>query len=67
MLQQVLHLLLTMLAFAAAAPIEAETAHNSWQYGVSGGIIGFIIFVLDIIVFGTYQLSTFRPVLLLPS
>lgn len=44
-------LLALQVAFAsmvAAAPIHAES--NSWQYGTGGGIIGFIVLILDLIV-----------------
>jgi hypothetical protein len=53
MLNSMLHLLFSLLALVAAAPIEAETVGhgNSWQYGAGGGIIGFIVLILDIIVF----------------
>lgn len=53
----VLNLLLqlSLAALALGAPvvqdISATTAGNSWQYGTGGGIIGFIVLVLDIIVF----------------
>ncbi|KAL0933583.1 uncharacterized protein CTRU02_210382 [Colletotrichum truncatum] len=41
---------------AAAAPVSdptlSATGHgNTWQYGTGGGIIGFVVLVLDIIVF----------------
>lgn len=48
------HLLLA--TFASALPtgdVTASTAGNSWQYGTGGGILGLIVLVLDIIVFGT--------------
>jgi len=48
-----LQLWLAQLAFAApAAPISAESIDNSWQYGTGGGILGFVVLILDIIVFG---------------
>lgn len=48
-----LQLCLAALAFAApvAQEISASTVNNSWQYGTGGGIIGFIVLILDIIVF----------------
>lgn len=55
----VLNLLLqlSLAALALGAPVvqdvSATTAGNSWQYGTGGGIIGFIVLVLDIIVFST--------------
>ncbi|TDZ14105.1 hypothetical protein Cob_v012955 [Colletotrichum orbiculare MAFF 240422] len=41
---------------AAAAPatdptLSASGHGNTWQYGTGGGVIGFIVLVLDIIVF----------------
>lgn len=33
-----------------AAPVHIES--NSWQYGTGGGIIGFIVFILDVIAIG---------------
>lgn len=48
------HLLLA--TFASALPtgdVTTTTAGNSWQYGTGGGILGLIVLVLDIIVFGT--------------
>ncbi|PQE21081.1 Cardiolipin synthase protein [Rutstroemia sp. NJR-2017a WRK4] len=36
----------------AAAPIVEATGHgNAWKYGSGGGVIGFIVLILDIIVF----------------
>lgn len=55
----VLNLLLQLglAALALGAPVAQEvsatTAGNTWQYGTGGGIIGFIVLVLDIIVFST--------------
>ena len=49
-----LQLCLATLAFAA--PIAEETfatTSNSLGYGTGGGIVGLIILVLDILVFGT--------------
>ncbi|KAF6810436.1 hypothetical protein CPLU01_15309 [Colletotrichum plurivorum] len=60
MLQQnLISSLLFQLFFAllaAAAPVSdptlSATGHgNTWQYGTGGGIIGFVVLVLDIIVF----------------
>ncbi|KAI1844472.1 hypothetical protein JX265_010033 [Neoarthrinium moseri] len=46
---------LCLATLALAAPIAGEvtaTGHgDAWQYGTGGGIIGFIVLVLDIIVF----------------
>jgi hypothetical protein len=41
----------SLLALASAAPMAAERHGNAWQYGAGGGIVGFIVLVLDIIVF----------------
>jgi hypothetical protein len=59
MFHNALNILLQFALFslATAAPIVTEGHNhghnNSWQYGTGGGIIGFIILVLDIIVFST--------------
>ncbi|KAI1342731.1 hypothetical protein F5Y15DRAFT_412415 [Xylariaceae sp. FL0016] len=56
MFQHTLSILLQLClaALALAAPIADETfsttAADPWQYGTGGGIIGFIVLVLDIIV-----------------
>jgi hypothetical protein len=53
----VLQLCLASLAFAAPIvdeTVSAKTAGNTWQYGTGGGIIGFIILILDIMVWSTY-------------
>lgn len=51
-----LFLQLCFALLAAAAPVTDPTigaaGHgNTWQYGTGGGILGFIVLVLDIIVF----------------
>jgi len=53
MLQIALGLLFELLlcSLASAAPITAESHGNAWQYGAGGGVLGFIVLVLDIIVF----------------
>lgn len=51
MFQYALTLLLTLLPFAFAAPIEAQGHGDAWKYGTGGGVIGFIVLILDIIVF----------------
>jgi hypothetical protein len=42
---------LMFLSAAAAAPLTTE-GHGAqpWHYGVGGGVVGFIVLVLDIIV-----------------
>lgn len=48
---------LSLLSFAlmvAAAPMNTEVVQeNAWKYGTGGGVIGFIVLILDIIVFCT--------------
>lgn len=53
-----LQLCLATLAFAAplAQEVSATALNNSWQYGTGGGVIGFIVLILDIIVFSTSPL-----------
>ena len=48
MLSVFLQMLLASLVMAAPVHIES----NSWQYGTGGGIIGFIVFILDVIAIG---------------
>ena len=43
-------LFLATLAYAAPM-MEAKAVDNTWTYGTGGGIIGFIVLVLDIIAF----------------
>lgn len=54
MLQYVLNILLqlSLASLAIAAPVHAENHGNAWQYGTGGGLAGFIVLVLDLIVFG---------------
>lgn len=53
-LQTLLQLLLASFAFAA--PLTAQ-GHGTppWHYGVGGGVAGFIVLVLDIIVWSMYS------------
>lgn len=45
---------LLSLSFAMAEETLSTSTHgNAWKYGSGGGIIGFIILILDIIVFST--------------
>jgi hypothetical protein len=59
MFQNVLLVLLQLClaGWAFAAPIADETVKTAsstpWQYGAGGGVIGFIVLVMDLIVFGT--------------
>ena len=55
MFHQTLFALLLQLCLAAAAPIASDEAtilgmNPQQQYGAGGGVIGFIVLVLDIIV-----------------
>lgn len=54
-----LFLQLCLAALAFAAPIADETMTATWsnaqQYGTGGGIIGFIVLALDIIVWSKSQ------------
>ncbi|KAI1825699.1 hypothetical protein F4861DRAFT_162147 [Xylaria intraflava] len=42
-----------LAALALAAPVNDEItiSSNTWQYGAGGGIVGFIVLLLDLIVF----------------
>ncbi|KAH6654843.1 hypothetical protein BKA67DRAFT_290157 [Truncatella angustata] len=53
MLTIFLQLCLATLALAAPMAGEITTAGHgdAWQYGTGGGIIGFVVLILDIIVF----------------
>jgi len=46
---------LSMLSLAMAAPVSVESHGNAWGYGAGGGIVGFIVLILDIIVFSTFR------------
>lgn len=61
MIQTILFTLLAQLCLAGlgfAAPIEAETKGTAWQYGTGGGIVGVVILIVDIILFGTFLSSS---------
>jgi hypothetical protein len=47
----VLQFLLFALTFAQPIDVNA-VQENAWKYGTSGGIIGFIVLILDVLVFG---------------
>ena len=55
-----LFLQLWLAAIAFAAPVSTTSA-TPWQYGTGGGIIGFIVLILDIIVW-IEILKSNRPV-----
>ena len=44
---------LCLASLGLAAPVATESLDNSWQYGTGGGLIGLVVLILDIIVFGT--------------
>lgn len=54
LLTTLLHLALATLAMAA--PTMTIQKENAWQYGAGGGVIGFIVFILDVIVIGKSSL-----------
>jgi hypothetical protein len=43
---------LGLATLGLAAPVSTQSLDNSWQYGTGGGLLGLVILVLDIIVFG---------------
>jgi len=59
LLTTLLHLALATLAMAA--PTMTIQKENAWQYGAGGGVIGFIVFILDVIVI-VEVLKSDRPV-----
>jgi hypothetical protein len=50
--------LLMLASLVAAAPIEAQVSGNTWGYASGGGVVGFIVLVLDIIVFSKPSLPS---------
>jgi hypothetical protein len=44
---------LMLFGAAFAAPLSAQGHNSSMRYGVGGGVVGFIVLVLDIIVWST--------------
>jgi hypothetical protein len=45
---------LSLLSLAMAEETLTTTGHgNAWKYGSGGGVVGFIVLILDIIVFST--------------
>ena len=52
-----LNIFLTLLAqflLAAAAPVGTVHTTDAWQAGTGGGIVGFIVLVLDIIAWSRF-------------
>lgn len=48
---------LLLLPLAIAAPVSIESHARPWHYGAGGGVVGFIVLILDIIVFSTISVS----------
>jgi hypothetical protein len=49
-----------MLGFAVAEEVVGIEGHhhgNAWQYGAGGGVLGFVVLILDIIVWSTLPSS----------
>ena len=57
-------LCLASLGFAApiADDVKAATVDNTWQYGTGGGVLGFVVLILDILVFIEVLKSNRPPV-----
>lgn len=53
---------LAIAAVAMAAPTMHVEKADAWQYGTGGGIVGFIVLILDIIVIGEFSSSRPPPV-----
>ncbi|PBP22982.1 hypothetical protein BUE80_DR006110 [Diplocarpon rosae] len=54
---------LLLAASAIAQPISTEAVQeNAWKYGTGGGVVGFLVLILDIMVF-MEVLKSNRPVL----
>lgn len=44
---------LCLASLALAAPMDGDVnTADAWQYGTGGGVLGLIVLILDIIVFG---------------
>jgi hypothetical protein len=43
---------LGLATLGLAAPVSTKSLDNSWQYGTGGGLLGLVVLILDIIVFG---------------
>jgi hypothetical protein len=52
---------LLLASLALAAPVAPNALDNSWQYGTGGGLLGLVIFLLDIIVFGEHLFDPLLP------
>jgi hypothetical protein len=69
MLQITLNILLQLLLFTLteASPLKAESHGNALNFGIGGGILGFIVLILDIIVWSTYQAVHYCQTATLPT
>lgn len=54
MLNNVLLILLQCALMAMAAPMDGSVSieSNAWQAGTGGGVLGFIVFIIDVIFIG---------------
>lgn len=49
----------SILSVAAASGTVSATEHgNAWKFGTGGGVIGFIVLIMDIIVFCMFEHRT---------
>lgn len=55
MFNAILPLLFSLLSRAYAAPLTAQKADGPIGLHVGGGIVGFLVLVLDVIVWSTYS------------
>lgn len=55
---------LLLVSFALAEETVAATQHgNAWKYGTGGGVVGFIILILDIMVFSKFSTYSAKQLL----
>jgi hypothetical protein len=53
----------SLFALAAASETLTTTNHgNAWKYGSSGGVVGFVVLILDIIVFSMSTPTTIASI-----
>lgn len=53
---------LLLVSFAVAEETLTTTVHgNAWKYGTGGGLLGFVVLILDIMVFSTLFPSSLLP------
>lgn len=46
---------LLLVSFAVAEETVSASVHgNAWKYGTGGGLLGFVVLILDILVFSTF-------------